>query len=184
MRAHARRGKLGRRPGRLELRRGAASAAGMATMAALLVGAGTRGEPPRRYLGTAGRDSTGAIERAGSVDVSEMRVGDCFEAGDDEEISEVNALQCSEPHTYQVFAVIEHETATYPSDTELETIFATICLSPYEEFVGTAYADSTLYATMFWPTEDSFADGDRGYVCVLNEDDLSPITGSMEGSHR
>jgi hypothetical protein len=65
----------------------------------------------------------------------------------------------------------------------MEAITDELCLDTFESYVGVAYADSALYAMPITPSESSFGDGDREYVCVLYEPDVR-LTGSMEGANR
>jgi hypothetical protein len=136
------------------------------------------------YWFSAGRNSDGEVERGGNLSVTDLRVGDCFNSGDETEISEVDAVPCDEAHEFQVFHVQDHETATFPTDAEFDAITEQLCFGPFETFVGTAYVDSVLYASAITPSASSFGDGDREYVCVLFDPDDAEMTASMEGANR
>jgi hypothetical protein len=124
------------------------------------------------------------------VSVDDLRVGDCFDAGDEEEISDVDGIPCGETHDYEVFAVQDRDGETYPTETEFDTIFDSICVSAFEPYVGSDYATSAFYAGMITPSEETWDDGDREYICYLYEpvdDTLTenvPQTESAEGSGR
>ena len=76
-----------------------------------------------------------------------------------------------------------------PSST---AIFESICVSAFGTYVGIPYADSVLWATMITPSEGSWDDGDREYVCALYEPEdpedpdsaIVDLTASMEGAAR
>lgn len=142
------------------------------------------------YIASARRDASGEIENPGSVSVTDVRSGDCFNLGEDEEISDVDGIPCSQPHLYQAFHVADHETSTFPTDAEFDAIFASVCLPRFEPFVGTSYDESVLFASMITPSQSSFDDGDREYICVLYEPDPDDpaqavaVSGSMEGVNR
>ncbi len=142
------------------------------------------------YLFSAGRNSSGEVERGGTLAVTDLQVGDCFNTGEETLISDVDAVPCGEGHEYQVFHIADHETATYPTDAEFDVIFESLCVPTFQTFVGVAYADSALYANAITPSEESFDDGDREYACVLFEpidETLTEnvvLTESMEGSNR
>ena len=136
------------------------------------------------YWFSAGRNSEGEVDRGGTLSVTDLQVGDCFDVGDEDEISDVTAAPCDEAHEYQVFHVQDHETATFPTDDEFDAIFESICYQPFESFVGVAYLDSALYASAITPSESSFADGDREYACVLYDPEDPELTASMEGANR
>jgi hypothetical protein len=141
------------------------------------------------YFASARRDDQGAIASGGTVDVNDLRSGDCFNT-DEEEIKEVDGVPCDEPHAYQVFAVVTHDATAFPTDDEMGEVFRTKCVPPFEEFVGTDYDTSELYGQMITPSEDTWADGDREFICVLYEPDPNndalnlDLTESMEGANR
>jgi hypothetical protein len=137
------------------------------------------------FLFSARRGDDGSLTAAGNVGVDDLRAGDCFNTGDDVEISDVDGVPCSEPHKYEVFAVATHEgDGTFPSDAELDGIFSLICESPFEDYVGEPYATSAIWGTMISPSEESFSDGDREYICVLYDPDNTALTTSLRDANR
>ena len=144
------------------------------------------------WFTAARRGDDGSLTSGGTVSVTDLRPGDCFYEGEAEEISEVDGGPCDEPHDSEVFAVQDRDGETYPTDAEFDAIFQSVCAGTFETYVGTAYDDSVLYAGMITPSEDSWNDGDREYVCYLYEP-LDPnnldagnveLTTSMEGAAR
>jgi hypothetical protein len=136
------------------------------------------------YFLSARRDSSGQIESGGTLSVQDLQVGDCFDVADEEEfISDVDAVPCGDPHDYEVYHVQDYETAAFPTDTELQAITDEICIGTFQTYVGVAYVDSELYALPITPSEESFGEGDREYICVLYEPDVE-LTGSMAGANR
>lgn len=137
------------------------------------------------YFLSARRDSSGEIESGGNLSAFDIEAGDCFGFEvENTQITDVAAVPCSEPHQFQAFHVQDYETAAFPVGTEMAAIFETVCFGPFESFVGVPYVDSALFADMIAPSEESFAEGDREYVCYLYEEDGSDLTGSMEGANR
>jgi hypothetical protein len=136
------------------------------------------------YFASARRDGSGQVTDGGTLSVTDLRVGDCFDAGDETTISDVDAIPCNEAHPYQVFHVQDHPTASYPTDAEFSAIFESVCVGPFETFVGMSYVSSALYADMITPSEESFDDGDREYVCVLYDPANEALTSTMEGARR
>jgi hypothetical protein len=136
------------------------------------------------YFASARRDNQGNVEAGGTLSAQDLQVGDCFDVeGDGDLISEVDAVPCDEAHDYEAYHVQEYETETFPTASEMEAITDELCLDTFESYVGVAYSDSALYAMPITPSESSFGDGDREYVCVLYEPDVR-LTGSMEGANR
>jgi hypothetical protein len=123
------------------------------------------------YLTTARRGDDGALDSAGRVPVNDLRAGDCFNTDDENEISDVDGVPCTEPHEYEVFAVDTHDAAS-------------ICLDDFDAYVGAPYDTSAIYASMISPSEGSWADGDRTFTCVLYDPDDAELTESLRGAAR
>jgi hypothetical protein len=142
------------------------------------------------YLSTARRGEDGSVTGGGQLSVIDLRVGDCFNAGDEAEISDVDAVPCGEPHRYEAYVVTDHAAGTYPTQSEWETVFVSRCVEAFEPYVGSAYETSAIYASMMWPTEDGWAAGDREIVCYLFEPlegsltDTVELTSSLRGAAR
>ena len=141
------------------------------------------------YFTTAQRGDDGTLATAGNVTVTDLRVGDCFNAAEfsdeDVEIGDVDGVPCEEPHTFEVYAVADYNGSAYPgTQAAFETAFGEVCVPPFESYVGVPYADSTLWASAITPTEDGWNSGDHEFICHLHEEDISPITGSQRGANR
>ncbi len=137
------------------------------------------------FVTSARRDDQGSLASAGNVSVEDLRPGDCFNAGEETEVSDVDGVPCTESHAYEVFAVADYDADVYPATREQsDAAFGATCLQPFEEYVGIPYADSRLYASMITPSEDGWNNGDREFICYLHEEDESPMTSSMEGAAR
>ncbi len=142
------------------------------------------------YFTTAQRGDDGALTSAGNVTVEDLRVGDCFNAGEfsdegDVEVSDVDGVPCEEPHAFEVFAVADYTGSTYPATQEqFNVAFDAVCVGAFESYVGMPYADSVLWASAITPTEDGWDSGDREFICHLHNEDTSPITGSQRGANR
>lgn len=130
------------------------------------------------------RDSSGQLTEAGTVAVTDLRIGDCFDTSETVEISDVEAMPCTQPHAFEVYHLATHETATFPTDAELDAIFGEVCIEPFATYVGTTYENSEIYANFITPSEDSFAGGDRGYICVLFDLSDDALTTSLRGAAR
>jgi hypothetical protein len=134
------------------------------------------------------RDESGAITGAGTLHIVDVRVGDCFdlnEGRDVEEVGEIRAIPCDEPHTYEAYFATDLAPGSYPSRTALDAETEAACLPSFEPYVGRSYETSELYVTTFEPTPDGWRQGDRGLLCVVsNYDGLEPLTGSVRSSDR
>jgi hypothetical protein len=137
------------------------------------------------YFTTARRGDDGSLSTSGTVSVDDLQVGDCFNSGEEIEISSVDGRPCGELHQYEVFAIDRYEADSFPTtDAQMEEVFYTVCDAPFESYVGVSYAESALWASMITPSEETWASGDREFICYLHEEDESDFTGSMRGSNR
>jgi hypothetical protein len=142
------------------------------------------------YFTTAQRSDDGSLNTAGNVTVFDLRVGDCFNAAEfteDEgaEVSDVDGVPCSEPHTFEVFAVANYNGSEYPAtDAQFAAAFEQVCVPPFEEYVGVPYVDSELYASAITPTEEGWNSGDREFICHLHTETADMLTGSQRGANR
>lgn len=137
------------------------------------------------YATSARRGDDGALSSAGTVSVDELRTGDCFNTSDDEEISDVDGVPCTEVHEYEVFTLATYEgDGTYPPDSALPGIFAEVCQPEFEPYVGAPYATSEIFASMISPSEDSWSGGDRSFICLLFDPDDAELTESLADAGR
>lgn len=137
------------------------------------------------YLSSARRSDDGSLESAGTVTIDDLRAGDCFNSGEESEISDVDGVPCTENHQYQVFAVGSHEAETYPeSQQEMVAVFTSVCEAGFASFVGIPWASSELGGSMITPSEESWSGGDRTFVCFLYDPRDAALTVSMEGARR
>lgn len=135
-------------------------------------------------LSAAPRGEDGSLTGSGSLSVDDLRAGDCFNTGEETEISDVDGVPCDEPHAYEVFAVVRHEAAAFPSDAEMDQVFQSRCVAPFEAYVDAPYATSEIYGSMITPSEESWSDGDRTFVCVLYDPENEALTESLRGASR
>ena len=117
----------------------------------------------------------------------DLQVGDCFdEPAAAFDISEVQRHPCADAHTAEVFFVGPMpgvDGATYPTDTDLLAFASSACAPAFDTYTGTAIeTNPTLDFSMFYPTEDGWADGDRDVLCYLVRIDGGPMTGSLRAT--
>jgi hypothetical protein len=107
------------------------------------------------------RDSeTQEIAEAGQQDVFDVNVGDCFDDADStsDEISDVPAVPCAEPHDNEIFYLFDLAGDEYPVDTPDQADAG--CYDPFTTFVGIDVEQSVLdYYTV--PTTGTLAGAAR-----------------------
>jgi hypothetical protein len=117
-----------------------------------------------------------------STEVFSLQVGDCFQDPEAaaEEVHEVQTVPCDQPHDNEVYASLDLPDGDFPGADAIAEASLDGCLERFEEYVGTPYHASQLYATWLYPTESSWGEGDREVVCVLFAQD-EQFEGSMQG---
>lgn len=119
-----------------------------------------------------------------STDVFTIKVGDCLNDGGTEgTVSEVPVVDCAEPHDSEAYASIIMEDGDFPGDTAVEDKAIADCTTEFESFVGLAYDASTLSFAYYYPTSESWDQGDREILCLIT-DPAGKITGSLKGAAR
>lgn len=114
-----------------------------------------------------------------------LDVGDCFQDPDSfDTVAAVEFVDCEEPHDNEVYMVRRY-TATddYPGDRAMEEAAYRLCLSGFQDFVGTPYATSRYDIAALWPTAESWAKlNDREIVCAVFDVAGEPLAGSARDS--
>jgi len=126
-------------------------------------------------------DTTQEIVEEGQADVFALRVGDCMNTVEEELVTEVPVVPCSDPHDEEVFFDFTLDDGDFPGDDAVLDAAETRCLSEFDVFVGLAYDSSTLDFYAYRPTEESWAGGDRVVSCVI-WDPAGQVTGSLQGT--
>lgn len=140
-------------------------------------------------LSSAQRGDEGTLSRGGTLDVTELQEGDCFDDPDDVaeemEILEVQAVVCGERHDNEVYEAgsLSGSDDAYPGDEALFQQVGARCAAEFGTFVGVPYEDSVLDFAVLTPTAASWEGGDRDYVCAIY-DPSRPVVGSLLGANR
>lgn len=148
---------------------------------AVLVGLGLVG------CTSATRDEQGAVTEAGTEEVLALQVGDCIASlggtmadGDGVTDGVVDVVPCQEPHLYEVYS--ERRLSLPEFSDDIPQMAEDFCSEQYSAFIGVDYEQSKYVFTSLYPTEEGWAlAGDRTISCIVHEDDLSAITGSLKG---
>ena len=118
-----------------------------------------------------------------TVHSTELQVGDCFSYNDSStQVSEVEVVDCSAPHLYEVYNNYQIPQSTFPDASTMDSEQRTACYDTFETYVGTPYDRSQYDATTLTPTEASWAQGDHTITCILMTKDGSQVTGSLKGA--
>ncbi|MDJ0791615.1 MAG: septum formation family protein [Acidimicrobiia bacterium] len=121
----------------------------------------------------------------GREPIQDVAVGDCFIAGEAEEIQQVPIVDCTRKHDSELFAKVDMVGmgSAYPGDEVMFEWLFERCLEEFPAYVGEPYESSEYWIDMFIPLEDGWSDGDTTGLCtlVLVDDDLNIRTVSGSG---
>ena len=114
-----------------------------------------------------------------------------FDPTQDAKIEELPPeLPCKDPHSHEIYAVVESTAAVYPGLEALEAEAQVACLDEFEDYVGISPFDSELFSSWIVPTLQSWSaegdgnKGDRQILCVVGLFGGGQLEGSMAGSQR
>ena len=117
-----------------------------------------------------------------SSTVLELEVGTCFDDPESfEEVEDVPLVDCSVPHDNEVIANEDLTGSDYPGQDQVENRASQICYDNFSDYVGIAYEESLYDIGWLFPTEESWAVGDREVICFAYDINLEKITGSVNG---
>jgi hypothetical protein len=135
---------------------------------------------------SAGRGEGGAITRSGNMAITDLRAGDCFDLQDREaqEVDQVNAKVCGEPHQFEMMFVGDMPDGAFPSEAAMTDYTLANCLPAFEAYVGLSYEESQYDIFQFAPTEDGWNGGDHAMQCALYHPLDDELTESLRGSAR
>lgn len=135
---------------------------------------------------SARRDEGGQITSAGDLQVTDLRVGDCFDLKDPDaqEIDAVEAKPCTQPHEYELYYAADMPDGDYPSQDAIDTWIFQNCVPEFAAYVGRDYQESELNLLPVTPTEGGWDDGDHAVQCVAYDPDNTELTESLRNAAR
>jgi hypothetical protein len=121
-----------------------------------------------------------------STSVDNLSIGDCFDDPGGNEIQSVDLIDCTTPHQYEIYALIELEGANdaFPGDVSLFAELAEHCFNRFVGYVGHDYASSIYDFSGLTPLEDSWENGDREGICLVHRFDDSDVIPPKTSSAR
>ena len=151
-----------------------------AAIAIALLGLGLTGCSSPAPAPSAG--PTGGIE--GDPSAFEIEVGDCLNDKDSEgTVTSVPVVPCDEPHDSEAFASILIEGDDFPGEAAIVAQANKDCAEAFADFVGIDYDLSELAFTYYYPSAQSWEQGDREILCEVYDPE-SQTTGSLEAAKR
>jgi hypothetical protein len=114
----------------------------------------------------------------------DLAAGTCFDIPSASSVSTVTKHECTEAHDAEVFHNAEYtENGTYPITLSFSSFASANCTPVFATYVGEAFEDSEdLEIGFFYPTSDSWGDGDRTVTCYAYRIDAAKLTQSVKAS--
>ena len=117
-----------------------------------------------------------------TTDVFTIKVGNCLNFGDGTgEVTEVQVIDCASAHDSEAYQSVIMTDGDFPGATAVEDAAISDCTTSFVTFVGHDYESSVLDFSYYYPTEASWADGDREILCLV-VDPNGKSTGSLAGA--
>jgi hypothetical protein len=114
----------------------------------------------------------------------DLAAGTCFDIPTATEVSTVTRHDCTEAHDAEVFHNVEYsgDASSYPISLTFDGFASDTCTPVFATYVGEALEDSDLTFGYFYPTRDSWNDGDRTVTCYAFRVDEAKLTQSVRAS--
>ncbi|MHB1137536.1 MAG: septum formation family protein [Microthrixaceae bacterium] len=136
--------------------------------------------------------AAGAPPGAELEGLRELEVGQCFDPVEQADAAEaaVYLLDCADPHTYEVYDVVDYEGdgagrgTSYPGTATVQNWSEQACYDRFEAFVGKRWTLSELDIQVWWPSDQSWALADRSVICTVVSSTGDPLTGTQRASAR
>lgn len=115
------------------------------------------------------RSSSGQVSQAGSMQASDLKVGDCFDnPSANSNISSITAIPCTQAHDSQVFAEPPVKESSYPGDSTLASEAQSDCNDQSTQSTIAQDAPSSLEVNaLYAQDEQSFDNGNNYVTCFL-----------------
>lgn len=114
-----------------------------------------------------------------------LKLGQCLdkEKLEDGDKETDPVVACSEPHDLEVFSHFALKDGPYPSVESIVSDAAARCAKSFTRFVGVDFGISALDFIYYYPTESSWAAGDRMVDCAVFDPDGKTI-GTLKNAQR
>lgn len=107
--------------------------------------------------------------------------GDCIESISTGLVSQIDTVDCDDPHEAQVVGTFDHEDGDFPGADAISATANEKCATFFEEFVGAPFLETNLSIRMLNPTEETWNEADdRETICIVVRDDGADLTESVE----
>jgi hypothetical protein len=112
------------------------------------------------------RDSAGNVTQPSFVNVTDIKVGDCFDSATSGDLSLVTEMPCGQSHTGQVLGFALMTDKTYPSQAALTNEANTDCAQYWSKVSTAGLPGDASNADLVPATQADFDSGDIKIACV------------------
>lgn len=124
------------------------------------------------------------------AEIPDLAVGDCFDTtatSGQTTLYRIPVVACTTAHGGEIYAETTARDSLAangetPTQQELWDAADAYCYPEFTKFVGMRWAKSELQYWPIAPSEESWTEGDRRILCVVESE--KPVTGSLEGAQR
>lgn len=114
------------------------------------------------------RNASGQVSQAGSVQATDLKIGDCFDAPTGtSSISAVKAIPCTQAHDSQVYDEPPISESSFPGVSTLQTEGQTACNATSAQSAISSSAPSSLQAEIYYPQDESTFAQQNYFICSL-----------------
>jgi hypothetical protein len=134
---------------------------------------------------TTKRDASGTPTAANSnANVFSIKVGDCLnDATATGTVTTAPVVPCSEPHDSEAYKSVEMSGSAFPGADAVTSQANQACAAAFPDFIGTPYDNSNLSISYYFPTKESWVNGDRQILCTAFDDGVK-TTGTLKNAQR
>ena len=120
----------------------------------------------------------------GNTSAFNVEVGQCVQNAESEKISDLQVIDCAKPHQAEIFYTVELSAKQRIPEEDLSDYARDTCIDAFEGYVGRSYEESELDTTELYPSEESWATGERTIACFAISADGEPLVGSVKDSKK
>lgn len=140
-------------------------------------------------LTSAKRGANGQINHAGTLQVTDLKAGDCFNNPSDANgqsktsVDSVKAIPCTSPHDSQIFAkfnLTEGSSASFPGDSAVNQQATKGCNSRIGSLDKNQLTNS-MELRVLVPEQDSWSNGDRAVSCMIHNPTATLTSSLLKG---
>ena len=131
--------------------------------------------------------SATADPNARTVTIEDLKAGDCIsdiatDTQDSQKVAtEATVVDCSTPHQYEMVGTGDTTASTF-SEADTSTEMSKICEPLVTSYVGSPSKANSYRILAVTPSQETWDQGDRTFVCFAQNSDKSPLNNSIKNT--